>query len=134
MMSPSTSRIASETQEQAALMKWANMQSCKYPDLLKLFAIPNGGYRKHIEASILKGQGVKAGVADLFLPVARGVYHGMFIEMKRVKGGVTSPEQTAFGDQVMGDGYRYSICTGWEMAADRLLQYLSLPYPPRQWP
>jgi hypothetical protein len=130
MMSGSVHRIASEDQEQRALFKWATMQSAKYPDLLKMFHIPNGKKRSHITAAILVGLGVKPGVSDIFLPVPRGVYHGMFIEMKRIKGGNESAEQKAFGDQVMGDGYRYTVCMGWEQAADRILQYLSLTYPP----
>jgi hypothetical protein len=31
------------------------------------FAVPNGGYRKPIEAAILRGQGVVSGVPDLVL-------------------------------------------------------------------
>jgi hypothetical protein len=129
-MSPSTSRIASEDQEQIALFKWAELQAGKYPDLKKMSHVANGKKRSKITAAILKGMGVKRGVADVFLPVPRGLYHGLFLELKRVKGGELSDEQKAFGDQVMGDGYRYTVCEGWEQAADRILQYLSLTYPP----
>ena len=41
---------------------------------LMLFAVPNGGGRSRIEASIMKGEGVTAGVADLILLEARGGY------------------------------------------------------------
>ena len=50
-----------------------------------MFHIPNGGSRNKLEASNLKKQGVKAGVPDLFLPVGRGSYHGLFIELKSAK-------------------------------------------------
>ena len=37
-----------------------------------MFRIPNGGSRHPAEAARLKAQGVKAGVPDLCIPVARG--------------------------------------------------------------
>lgn len=36
---------------------------------LVCFAIPNGGARRHIEAAIMKGEGVQAGVPDLCVPM-----------------------------------------------------------------
>jgi len=58
-------------------------------------AIPNGGLRSHLEAKIMKGLGVRAGVADLFIvgPGAR-VY---FVEVKAPKGRL-SEHQIAFQD------------------------------------
>lgn len=57
-----------------------------------LFAIPNGGKRTRIEACILKGEGVRAGVPDLFLAVARGGYHGLFLELKTEKGRISEAQ------------------------------------------
>jgi len=58
-------------------------------------AIPNGGLRSHLEAKIMKGLGVRAGVADLFVvgPGAK-VY---FVEVKAPKGRL-SEHQIAFQD------------------------------------
>ena len=44
---------------------------CQYLDLIKIpyFAIANGGLRNIIVAKKLKAEGVKAGVADLFLMI-----------------------------------------------------------------
>src|SRR5262245_64718583 len=47
------------------------------------FAIPNGGARDVITAGRLKAEGVRAGVPDVCLPVARAGYHGLFLEVKR---------------------------------------------------
>ena len=76
-----------EHQEQVALIHWAKMRSATLPELGLLFAIPNGGERHLFVAKKLKAEGVKPGTPDLCLPVARGGYHGLFIEMKRMKGG-----------------------------------------------
>ena len=47
-----------------------------------LIHIPNGGKRNKREAGRMKRMGVRAGVHDYFLPVARGMYHGLWIELK----------------------------------------------------
>lgn len=128
----SYARIATEAQEQTALFEWAERMSGKYPVLRKMFASANGGSRKGgaREGARLKAQGVKAGVADIFLPCARGGYHGLFIELKRVRNWRTKENQIQFGDDVTEEGYRYCLCLGWEQAADRILQYLSMEVVP----
>ena len=75
-----------ERAEQIALFTWAAWQSSKYPELKLMFAIPNGGSRHPIEAVNLKTSGVKAGGPDIFLPVARGEYKCLWVEMKSEKG------------------------------------------------
>lgn len=47
-----------------------------------IFAIPNGGHRHPAVAAKLKAEGVKAGVLDFMIPVARHGYHGCFVELK----------------------------------------------------
>lgn len=114
----------SEGTEQATLFSWAKMQEHKWPELRLLFHIPNGGSRGKVEAARFKAEGVKAGVPDLFLPVARGPYHGLFIEMKRRKGGRVSDEQTAWIAALRGQGYLAHVCRGWEEAATLIAGYL----------
>lgn len=118
-----TKRPAKESEHQASLIRWAQLQRGKYPELALLFHIPNGGTRDPVEAAHLKAQGVKKGVSDLFLPVARRGYHGLFIEMKRPHGRV-SPEQQLFGDNVTKQGYLFHIAYGWEAARGALEWYL----------
>ena len=116
--------LPKEGQEQAALMSWAKMQSWRWPELALLFHIPNGGGRSKAEAGRLKAEGVKAGVPDLFLPVSRDGYHGLFIELKRQAGGRVSDEQKEWIQELRDQGYRVEVCKGWEAAAGVLKNYL----------
>lgn len=117
--------IPSEHAEQCALMDWAQMAYGKHPELRWLYATPNGGFRHVSTAAKLKAEGAKAGVCDLFLPVPRGGYHGLYIEMKRQKGGRLSPEQKDFIEFVQSHGYRAEVCPGWIVARDVLVDYLN---------
>lgn len=116
--------VPSEGVEQATLFSWAKMQEHRWPELRLLFHIPNGGSRGKVEAARFKAEGVKPGVPDLFLPVARGRYHGLFIEMKRRKGGRASEEQKAWITELRKQGYVAEICRGWQEAADLIAEYL----------
>ena len=86
--------MASEAQHQAYVIKWSQQPSIRrqWPELALLHHIPNGGTRDAVEAKHLKQQGVKSGVPDLCLPVPRGQYHGLYIEMK-TESGHTSDEE-----------------------------------------
>jgi hypothetical protein len=77
-------RLPTEHEEQRELVRWFR-QTYKG---VRIFAIPNGGQRSRATAGRLKVEGVSAGVPDLFVPA-----WGLWIEMKRQKGGVVSAEQ-----------------------------------------
>ena len=70
-------------------------------------------------------EGVKAGVPDLCLPVARGQYHGLYIELKRQRGGRTSDHQSEWLDALSAQGYKAALCYGWEQAAGTIIEYLT---------
>lgn len=114
-----------EAGEQAALMKWTLMVRDRYPELKLLHHIPNGGARDPIEGRHLKAQGVKRGVPDLCLPVARGRYHGLYIEIKTADGKPTM-EQRWWVEQLNAQGYFADVRHGWEAAKDLLEWYLNL--------
>ena len=123
--------IPNETQEQIWLMQWSQQPSIRqqHPDLKLLYHIPNERSDKK-QAAILKKMGVKRGVPDLCLPVARGHFHGLYIEMKRSDGGRTSDDQIWWNEQLLSKGYASVICNGWESGKEALLWYLNLPSPP----
>ena len=101
------------TQKPVTLFSWAAMQSGKYPELNLLYHVPNGGSRHKAEAGRLRAEGVKAGVPDLCLPVARGQYHGLYIELKRQRGGRTSDHQSEWLDALSAQGYKAALCYGY---------------------
>ncbi|MFZ2190441.1 MAG: VRR-NUC domain-containing protein [Candidatus Magasanikiibacteriota bacterium] len=94
------------------------------PELALLFAIPNGGARSPATAAKLKATGTKAGVSDMFLPVARHGFHGLWIELKKLKGGKESQEQKDWGAAMQAQGYAYCCCLGWMAAARALMLWL----------
>jgi len=89
-----------------------------------LYHVPNGGSRRKSEAGRFKAEGVKAGVPDICLPVARNGLHGLYIELKRKKGGRTSKEQEQWIRWLDGQGYLAVVCKGWEEAANLIERYL----------
>jgi len=107
---------------------------CQYLDLLKMkyFAVPNGfkyhGILKMIEkfrtlynkvkikifreVKILKLEGMKSGVPDVFVTEPNKIYHGLFIEMKDIKKGTLSPEQKKWNTDLNDRGYLCVTCHG----------------------
>ena len=106
------------------------------PELAWLHHINNGARHgsdakaRKIEGSKLKAMGVKAGVADLFLPVVRvhnptHFHAGLYIEMKKPgKLSNTSPEQDEFAKFVQQQNYAYIVVDNWRKAVDNIRQYL----------
>lgn len=116
---------SSEANEQRRLMEIAGYYAHRYPELSLLYHVPNEGKRSKITGSILKSQGLKAGVPDLCLPVARGVYHGLYIELKYGKNKLSDNQKqwlTLLGDQ----RYFAVACWGGDQAFQTLLNYLNL--------
>jgi hypothetical protein len=118
--------IQHEENEQIALFEWARLSENRYPELRWMFHIPNGGARHKATAGRLKSAGVKAGVLDIFLPVPKGIYHGMFIEMKHGKNKPT-PEQMAWLEYLKDVGYKTAVCYGCYEAIDTIKEYLEEP-------
>ncbi len=119
------SRPRSEAQHQANIINWALLHREEHPELALLYHIPNGGSRDPVEARHLKDQGVKRGVPDLCLPVPRGHYHGLYMELKTETSRATA-EQEWWGERLCAQGYAWRICHGWQEAVTILEGYLSL--------
>lgn len=113
-----------ESQQQQLLFEWAALAAGRWPELALMYHIPNGGSRSKSEAGRFRAEGVKAGVPDICLPVARGGYHGLYIELKRVKGGRVSPAQQGWIAALRDQGYCACVCKGWDDAAHVIKKYL----------
>lgn len=151
-------KSGTEHAEQTALFCWANMAQCygfaaadnmanyKNPvtaygfepikELRWMHAIPNAGARGNkVAAAQLVAEGVKSGVADIFLPVVQWTdsagfreinYAGLYIELKRLNGKPSdvTKEQREFGEFVLQQGYEWKVCYGWKEAAQTIQSYL----------
>lgn len=112
-----------ESLEQKYLFEWVSAMSGKYPCLDLMYHIPNGGKRDARTGYRLKTEGVKAGVPDIFLPVAKQGYYGLYIELKVGKN-KPSKLQNMWLDNLKEQGYQTNVCYGWESAAGVIEEYL----------
>jgi hypothetical protein len=113
----------SEYGEQCAVFEWCELTKGRAPELGLLFHIPNGEKRDKATAARLKKAGVKAGVCDLFLPVARGGNAGLFIEMK-AGGGKPTKDQEWWIESLRGQGYAAAVCHSAGEAIAAITEYL----------
>ena len=129
-LSPKPARakaVDREGLEQASLIKEISL---RYPAAAKLiYHVPNGGHRHKLVAIKLKEQGVKAGVPDLVLPMARGGYFGLYIEFKATAphDAAVSPAQDAYLQALTDQGYLAIVCRGHFDAIEAIRAYLLQP-------
>jgi hypothetical protein len=114
-----------EADLQQAVFRWAGTRP--EPELKWLHAVPNGEKRDPATARRLKDQGVKPGILDLHLPVARGKYHGLMIELKRpnspAKPSIEQDEYMAF---LKEQGYCCHCLNDFDAVKALILTYLSM--------
>lgn len=96
---------------------------------LRFFAVPNGGKRSKVEASIMKGLGVRAGVPDLVILWSRTTENPLiipgrigFIENKSEKG-VTSDSQDEWLAALRAMNYPVAICRSFQDLLDTLYDW-----------
>lgn len=97
----------------------------RWPELKLLYHIPNERKCDPRQGKKLRLMGVRRGVPDLCLPVPRGGYHGLWIEMKTETGRATD-DQKWWGERLTAQGYAWEVCHGWESATRVLEWYMSL--------
>src|ERR1700730_1560192 len=95
-----------EEEEQIMTAVWLTKQGIPF------FHIPNGGYRDYREAAKLKRMGVQAGIPDLMIPIPNGIYHSLYIELKRIKCGKISDVQKYWLDILNKYGHKAIVCYG----------------------
>ena len=117
----------SESEQQQMVVSWFRMQ---YPKEI-IFAIPNGsmlgGQNRFKLATKYRKEGLLPGVSDLFIACPKGVYHGMFIEMKD-KGKTyssVSNEQKFFLESAISKGYLCGWAPGFDSAKEKIEDYMN---------
>ncbi|MCM1544793.1 MAG: VRR-NUC domain-containing protein [Ruminococcus sp.] len=115
-----------EDEEQALLFEWAELQKGKYPELKAMYHVPNEGKRSAWQGAKMKTEGLKPGVPDICLPVSRGGFHSLYIELKREKGGRLTENQRTWLDMLCKLGHYTACCHGAKEAMKVILWYLNL--------
>ena len=107
---------------QASFIDWFRAAYPVYA--LNCFSIPNGGKRDKVTAAILRKEGLQPGVPDLLIAVARKGYHGLFIELKTLKGEL-SVMQKQLSNVLIREGYQVSVCKGYFNAVETAKEYMN---------
>jgi hypothetical protein len=120
---PQTQEEITEARLQNLCLMWLNRY---YREQERWFhSIPNGEKRDPITAARLKATGVKSGVADTFLPEPRGIYHGLYIELKTLTGRL-SEKQREFIAAMRQRGYCVVVLDTLEAFQALISEYLPL--------
>jgi hypothetical protein len=129
-------KVPTEAQECKWLFEWAQMQSSRGWKLSDILVhVPNGAYhgadRKAgaVVARKLREQGLHPGAFDYILPVPvlrSGLRFcpGLWLEMKRTRGGTVSEDQKKFMSSMQQLGWQCEIAKGWIQATRIIEAYL----------
>jgi hypothetical protein len=118
-------KYPTEHEDQKAVYAFCLHMCSTYPGLGLIYAIPNG-FRASSEACVwMMSEGMRKGFPDLGLPVARGGYHGLFMELKRKGGQNPRKEQVAWLQRLADQGFYACCCKGREAAKDTLVKYIT---------
>lgn len=119
------SPVPTESNEQKTLFEWAKRMEYKWPELSLMYHIPNEGKRSRVTGARMKAEGLRNGVPDICLPVARGGSHGLYIELKRRKGAKITKEQLEWVERLAAEGYVAAVCLGCDEAISLITRYMS---------
>lgn len=129
-----------ESDHARQLMKWVRLHEAQHPELRLFFHVPNEGRRTGRAGAHLVRQGLRAGVSDYILPVARMqsesglLYSALMLELKR-------PEAAKKKDKGLSKTQkewfvlcrRFGLCAavgfGWQDSASKILRYLQMSKP-----
>jgi len=115
---------ASEEEIHKALIEWAGYKEAEMPALRLLHHVPNGGKMPPGSAGKLKGMGMRRGVPDLVLPVPRGSYHGLYLELKSPSGRVRATQRWWL-QALAEEGYGVEVAYRLDDAIEAVEEYLA---------
>lgn len=115
-----------EEKEQEAIFKWIRSNQIREPKLQLAYGTLNGVKLSKMLSVKAKKQGNRKGVPDIVLPAKShcGEWPGLYIELKRVKGGKVSQEQKGYHELLRGQGFMAVVCKGHEEAIKTIILYL----------
>lgn len=117
--------MPTEYAEQCSIFRRAQLHIREWPELRFLNGSLNGVRLTIGQAVKCKNVGMKKGYPDLFLPIKRRNYSGLFIELKRIEGGWADPDQRLWATMLTSQGYRHEFCKGADAAWAVIVNYLS---------
>lgn len=85
--------------------------------------VPNEGKRSPQMGARLKKMGMQKGFPDLVIPLPRGNYHGLYIELK-VGYNKTTADQKRWLTKLNANGYAATACWGTDEAINTINTYL----------
>lgn len=131
----------SEYKQHCAVIKFCEMMSWQYPELRLINASMNGAWIPNTDPEI-KGRGVlknfkwriiailkaagcmKSGFPDLHLPVARGKWHALFIELKKSSRHKPSDLQIWWLRELTALDNYACVCYGENHAKKTIIEYV----------
>jgi hypothetical protein len=117
-----------EFKHQSALIEWARNPAVvrSLPGIELLSASLNGVHLSKSQAAKAKAAGMLAGELDLRLPVPRGGFVGLIIEMKHGRNKTTT-EQEQYMARMVAEGHLAHVCYQWIEAREAIIAYLRMP-------
>jgi hypothetical protein len=118
--------------EQVQIFQWAHGTKhrpgaiLRYPELELLHAIPQQAARSKAGYIWMYREGVRSGVPDIHLPVARGDYYGLWIELKRTDAGKPTAHQNWWIEKLQKAGHYAVVVHGASAAVDAIRWYCEL--------
>lgn len=106
--------------------QWVRFNENKNPSFQSIYHIANERKATPQAGARLKKKGVRRGIPDVCVPIASGVFHGLYIEFK-IKPNKLTPEQKNIANLLIAQGYCVQIAWSAEEAIKILERYLSLP-------
>ena len=122
-------RAEPEFEMQAALFTWARLPTvqAKYRGIDLLEGSMNGVKLTAAQAGKAKAAGMLKGSHDVRLPVARGGFIGLSIELKAGKN-MPTDEQKDIANRLLDEGWKVLfIWDDWTLAKGEIEDYLALP-------